>query len=310
MTMKTRSCPAEMRERLSGPMPSLKTPFTRDGAVDYAGLCRLIDFNLAAGARALMLTAGDSHYVALSEKEIAEVTRVTVAHTAGRALVIAADRYYHTAQAVEFATFARDTGADLLMVMPPDWGGSSTPQTFADHYRTVAEVMPVMLVSNVFIARGAKFGYDTLRLTLEQADNVVAIKDDMCGEFARKMSLLVHERWAVVSGGQKQNHLNNHPYGCDGYLSTFLSIKPAISHAYWRAVTTNDLPEMKRIIRDYDHPFFDLVMGLPGGFNAGIQAALELKGIAGRWRRKPYHSLTDAQLETFRDGLIRLGLLD
>lgn len=310
MSTPPRSCPPEMRARLSGPMPSLKTPFLRDGAIDYAGLRRLIDFNLAAGAQTLMLTAGDSQYVALTEREIAEVTKVTVEHTAGRALVIAADRYYHTGHAVEFAQYAHGVGADLLMVMPPDWGGSATPQTFADHYRAVAEVMPVMLVSNVFIARGAKFGYDTLKATLAATDNVIAIKDDMCGEFARKMSLLVHDRWAVVSGGQKQNHLNNHPYGCDGYLSTFISFKPEISHAYWRATQANDVAEMKRIIRDYDYPFFELVMGLPGGFNAGIQAMLELKGIAGRWRRKPYYSLSDAELEAFGANLRRLGPLD
>lgn len=290
-------------------MPSLKTPFTRDGAVDYDGLRRLIDFNLTAGAKALMLTAGDSQFIALSEKEIAEVTKVTVEHTAGRALVIAADRYYHTAQAVEFARYAREVGADIVMVMPPDWGGSSTPQTFTDHYRAVSEVMPVMLVTNVFGPRGNKFGYDTFKLLLSQAENIVAIKDDICGEFARKMSLLVQDRWAVVSGGQKQNHLNNHPYGCDGYLSTFLSIKPEISWTYWKAATANDLPEMKRIIRYYDNPFFDYVIGLPGGFNAGIQACLELKGIAGRWRRKPYYNLNDAEFAALGEKMKQLGLL-
>lgn len=298
-----------MRARLSGPMPSLKTPFNRDGSVDFTGLRNLIDCNLAAGAKALMLTAGDSHYVALSEQEIAEVTRVTIEHNAGRALVIAADRYYNTTQAVGFARFAKDAGADLLMVMPPDWGGSCTPATLAEHYRVVAAVMPVMLVSNVFIARGPKFGLDTLRLVLEATDRVVAIKDDMCGEFARKMSLLVHDRWAVISGGQKQNHLNNHPYGCDGYLSTLITFKPEIAHAYWQAVSANNLPEARRIIRDFDYPFFELVMGLPGGFNAGIQAMLELKGIAQRWRRKPYHSLSDQELEAFAAGLRKIGIL-
>jgi len=234
---------------------------------------------------------------------------VTIQHNAGRALVIAADRYYNTAQAVEFAGFARDAGADLLMVMPPDWGASATPQTFAEHYRTVAEVMPVMLVTNVFIARGAKFGLDTLKLVLGATDKVVAIKDDLCGEFARKMSLLVQDRWAVVSGGQKQNHLNNHPYGCDGYLSTFITFKPEIAHAYWQAISANNLPEARRIIRDHDFPFFELVMGLTGGFNAGIQAMLELKGIAQRWRRKPYHSLSDQELEAFAHGLRKIGIL-
>lgn len=310
MTSKYRGCPEEMRNRLAGPIPSLKLPFNQDGSIDYNGLRRLIDFNIAAGAKALMLTAGDSHYVALSESEIAEVTRVTVKHTAGRALVIAADRYYHTAQAVEFAHFVRDAGADLLMVMPPDWGGSSTPPSFAEHYQTVARVMPVMLVSNVFISRGQKFGLETIKTVLETAENVVAIKDDMCGEFARKMSLLVQERWAVVSGGQKQNHLNNHPYGCDGYLSTFISIKPEIAHTYWKAVASDNWAEIRRIVRDYDNPFFELVMGLPGGFNAGIQAVLELKGIAQRWRRKPYHSLSDRELEVLAHGLKKLGILD
>ena len=51
-------CSAEMRARLTGPIPSLKTPFLKDGAIDFDGLRRLIDHNLAAGARASMLTAG------------------------------------------------------------------------------------------------------------------------------------------------------------------------------------------------------------------------------------------------------------
>ena len=298
-----------MRARLSGPMPSIKTPFLRDGGVDYRGLRRLIDFNLGAGAKALMLTAGDSHYVALTEKEIAEVTKVTVQHTAGRALVIAADRYYHTTQSVKFARYAKEVGADLLMVMPPDWGGSCTTRSMAEHYQPVAEVMPVMLVTNVFISRGQKFGLETLEIVRDTVPNVVAVKDDMVGEFARKMALLVHDRWAVVSGGQKQNHLLTHPYGCDGYVSTFISFKPEISHAYWKAITRNDLAGARRIIRDYDFPFFELVMGLPGGFNAGIQAIHELTGVAQRWRRKPYHSLTDEQFEGLRTGLKKLRIL-
>ncbi len=260
-----------------------------------------------------MLTAGDSHYVALTEKEIAEVTRATIEHNAGRALVIAADRYYNSTQSAGVRRVHRadsDAAADLLMVMPPDWGGSSTPSTFAEHFQTVAEVMPVMVVTKIFISRGQKFGLVTLEIVRDKVPNVVAIKDDMCGEFAKKMALLVHGKWAVLSGGQKQNHLLTHPFGCDGYLSTFISIKPDLAHAYWSAVQKNDLVEMRRIIRDYDFPFFAYIMTLPGGFNAGIQAMLELKGIAKRWRRKPYRSLTDSELAILGEQMKQLGLLD
>ena len=117
----------QVRDAFTGPIASTRTPFQRDGQVDFDGLRNLIDFNLDAGSKAAVLTAGDSHLIALSDAEIAEVTRATVEHVRGRALVVAADRYYHTRQAVEFAGFARDAGADIVMILPPDWAGSSTP---------------------------------------------------------------------------------------------------------------------------------------------------------------------------------------
>ncbi len=291
----------EIRRALSGPVPSITTPFTRDGEVDYDGLRSMIDFDIAAGCRTVMLTAGDSHYICLSDEEIARVTKVTVEHTAGRAMVIAADRYYDTKRAVEFARYVREIGADILMVMPPDWADSCTPETLVEHYRAAAQHMPVMIVTNVFVRRGMDFGLKTMEMLLDRVDGVVAVKDDFCGEFARKMGLLVHGKWAVLSGGQKQNHLNNHPYGCDGYLSTFLGLKPEVARRYWNAIERNDLPEAVRVIRDYDMPFFDCVKTLPGGFDAGVHGALEIFGIAGRWRRPPYYSLNDEEMEALAD---------
>jgi 4-hydroxy-tetrahydrodipicolinate synthase len=245
----------------------------------------------------------------LSDDEIAAVTATTVEHVAGRALVVAADRYYHTRQAVEFATYARDTGADVVMVLPPDWGHSSTPESLATHYGAVAEVMPVMLVTGLFIPRGIDFGLQTLRAVLDRVDGVVAIKDDFCGEFARKMGLLVHERWAVWSGGQKQNHLNAHAYGCDGYLSSFLSFHPGTAHRYWAAIEADDLSAAAAVVRDVDMPFFDYVGGVQGGFDAAVHGILELYDIAGRWRPPPYHSLTDEEMDSLGDFLRGLSVL-
>lgn len=301
---------SEIRAQMTGPMPSLTTPFNRDGSIDFESFHRLIEFNLEAGAKTLMLTVGDSHYIALSEKEIAEVTRFTVKHTAGRALIIAADRYYNTAQSIEFAKFAKETGADVLMVLPPDWSGSCTSESFTEHYKAVADVMPVMPVTNVFGPRGAKFGLETLEMMRDRIPNIVAIKDDLTGEFCRKLGLLVHDQWAIVCGGQKQHHYAAWLYGCDGYLSTFLTLNPKIAHAYWAALQKGDTTEIRRIIRDIDMPFYDLILPMPGGFDAGMHAALELVGLAKRWRRKPYYSLSDAEMEKFGAELRKRSILD
>jgi dihydrodipicolinate synthase/N-acetylneuraminate lyase len=138
---------------------------------------------------------------------------------------------------------------------------------------------------------------------------VVALKDDVTGAFAREVATLAHERWALISGGQKQNHLDMHPYGVDGYMSSFLHFNPSVAHAYWAAITAGDLAAASEVIVRYDRPFFDAVLPLPGGFDAGIHAVFEAAGHAGRWRRGPYHDLTDAEYGAFVERLQDAGLL-
>ena len=298
----------EIRQLLTCPVASTPTTFNQDGSIDFDGLRNFIDFTIAGGTTTILLTYGDSLYTSLTDREVEEVTRVAVEHTAGRALVVAADRIWATPREVEFARQVREMGADVLMVLPPDWAHSCTEDTFVEHYATVAEELPVMVVTNLFIQR-QELGLRVLERLAGEAPNVVAVKDDVCGRFARKMSLAIHDRMAIISGGQKQNHLDIVPYGVDGYLSTFIKFKPAITQAYWQAVQAEDWNRVRDIVKIYDLPYFDFIMGLTGGFNAGIHGTLELFGVAQRWRRKPYYSLNDEEMERLAGFMKEKGLL-
>lgn len=297
----------EIRAALTGPVASMRTPFNKDGSIDYDSMRNMIDFDISAGSKTILLTIGDSLFSILTDQEIADLTRVVVEHTAGRAMVVAAEKSWWTGKAVEFARYVRDVGADVIMVSPPDWGNSCTPRTYLEHYAAVAEHIPVMVVTGVFIPRGMNFALETLKILVNEADNIVAIKDDFCGEFARKMSLLVYDRWAVFSGGLKQNHMNNFPYGCDGYLSTFITFKPEVTHNYWDAIEAQDLGKARAVIKNYDMPLFDFLDSLQGGCDAGLHGVTELFGLCKRWRRKPYYSLNDEEMERLKDFLKRLA---
>ena len=255
----------------------------------------------------MLLTYGDSLYSLLTDDEVAEVTRVVVEQTASRAAVVAADRIWWTGKTVAFARYARDVGADLLMVLPPDWAGSCTADTFVAHYAAVAAEIPVMVVTNVF-SRSHEMGLEVLRRLRDDVPGIVAIKDDLVGDFARKMALLLHGHWAIISGGQKQNHFDLIHYGCDGYLSTFVTFAPQITQAYWRAVKSQDLAEAARIIKEYDMPYFEAILGMVGGFDAALHGTYELFGLSQRWRRPPYHSLTDEQMEGLSQLFLDLNL--
>jgi 4-hydroxy-tetrahydrodipicolinate synthase len=307
--MKSKLTKDEVRQRLTGPIPSVKTPFNEDGSIDYEGLHNQIEFQLGAKCRTILLTDGDSHFECMSRQEIAEVTRKVCQQVGDRAMIVAADSFYGTAHSIEFANYARDCDADVLMVLPPNWANSCTPQTMAEHYAVVAEHLPVMIVTNIFIKQGADFGLETIRLALDLSENIVAVKDDMCGAFARRLCLLAHQHCAVFAGGQKVNHVNMWPYGCDGYLSTFMSFRPDIAWKYWHAIEANDIETARGVISDIDIPFFDFLIKT-GNWNAAMHGVLELFGICKRWRRKPYYSLNDEEMDGLAKFLHDKDLLD
>ena len=294
----------EVRQALTGPMMSLSTPFLISGDIDFDGVRRILDFTIEdGGSKAIIMTVGDSLYTLLSEDEISELTRVVVQHVNGRAMVVASDNFWATRHTIQFAQYARDLGADMLMVRPPDWANSCTVDTVVEHYAAVAAEgrIPLMTVTNFLIPRPPSFSMQVLSRLRDEVDGIYAVKDDMLGEFARRLSLLVHDRWAVFTSGTKRDVLNAAPYGLDGYMSNFILFNPEVAHAFFRAVQANDSVAMRMIIRDHDIPLWEFLADCEGSADAALHGLLELKGLAQRWRRKPYHSLNNEQMDQLSD---------
>ena len=283
---------------LAGPIASIRTPFTEDGAIDYASLRQIVEFDIAAGAGALLITWGDSLFAVLSDGEIAELTRAVIESAAGRAVVVACTGRWATAQAVEYASYCRSMGADLLQVFLPQWyPGCLNRRTTVAHHLAVGQHIPVMANSAEFQRNGAAEGLAIARELIERAAPVLAMKADVTGRYDGAMTSLVKDHWTIFAGGQKAFHLELWPYGCQGYLSTFVTFMPAVTRAYWRAVGADDRPAATRIIEQIDRPFFDAIVAMPGGFDAAMHGILEISGLAQRWRRAPFTSLDDATME-------------
>lgn len=298
----------EVRAALTGPVGTVRTPFLANGDVDHAGLARSVDRLIEAGSGAVILTYGDSLYSILSDAEVGAVTRAVVDRTAGRAMVIAADRQWATRQTAAFGREARGMGADLLMVLPPNWGGSLTPETVVEHYASVAAEIPVMIVTNLFGGPHQALGLKALEMARERVPGILALKEDVGDAFARKACLRVAEDWAVIAA-REELFLDVRLFGCVGYMTPFVFFLPDIVRRTWEAIGAGKWDVVRRFLMEFDHPFRDFVNRLPGGYNAGLMGVFELKGISGRWRRKPYHSLTDAELQNLRGFFEQRGWL-
>ena len=306
MCAQSQRCPSRIREALTGPCPSIRTPFTPDGEIDFEDLRSQIDFVIDAGAKVVILTAGDSLFTVLTDEEVGQLTKAVVEHVSGRAVVVAATGQWWTGRSAEFAQCCKELGADVLMVLPPDWSASTTVETLVAHYAAAAEHMPVMVVTNYLGRRSPAFAIDVIQALYNRVPGIVAVKDDVTGEFARKLCLMTHERWAIISGGKKENHMNMLPYGVDGFFSIHISFKPEIAWRYWQAVQDGSMDVARTVIRDYDIPLFDYVRAVEGGYDAAFHGILEIFGVMKRYRRPPYHTLSDEQMQELsaflRDG--------
>ena len=297
-----------VREALTGPVCSIPTPFRKsDDAIDKDALAKMIDFQIASGFKMIFLTPGNSHYNILTTGEMYELNKFCVEYTNKRALVCVTEYGSSTRRSVEMARAMKAAGADLMLPRCASWGGSVNQDTLVDFYLACAKEIPLMLIYPA--AASTENSISVQERVIAQTDRVLAIKDDVCNHISRRMTLKFADKCAVFAGGQKQHYLNVLPYGATGYLSTFGMFRPDIAWKFNEACNTGNRKMMTAIIRDYDMPYFSLVARQTGGFDAAIHATLELFGFGSRHRRAPYANMSDAEMEVFKDALMKLNII-
>ena len=130
---------------LAGVFPVMATPFDENGALDMAGLGRLVAFELDAGAHGLTILGNMGEVFKLSENERATVTAGVMDAVAGRAPVVVGIGPATTHLAAHYARVAQAQGADALLVPPPRQPGLSD-EALLHHYTAVAEAVAIPLV--------------------------------------------------------------------------------------------------------------------------------------------------------------------
>ena len=307
MTSQDRKSPDQVKTELEGPVMSIPTSFLADGSIDYDGVANVIETGIAGGTKVALLTIGDSQFAFMREQEVADITRFVVERATGRTLVVAATAAWATAQAVEFAHYARDVGADILMTLPV--GQASDTAGLAAHYKAVAAVMPVMIVG---------FPAHAMLDQLVDEPNICCMKEDGSDSYAVQTIERFDGHWKFMSGGLIGRHMLQWTYGCRSFMDWSTSFAPHVGMKLWNSLRANDVATAATVVRDVESPLFEmsghakLVGGgqsFPGGWQALWRACLELNGIASRHLRTPQVSGSDADLERIKPKLEQLGLL-
>lgn len=117
-------------------------------AVDYDRYAAHCDWLITNGCRGVGPNGSLGEYSSLTDDERRRVVQVAVEAVAGRGLVIAGAHGVGWHQAQRWAQYAKEDGADAVLLLPPIVYRANESEII-EHYRRVAEVgLPIMVYNN------------------------------------------------------------------------------------------------------------------------------------------------------------------
>lgn len=181
-----------------GIWPVAPTPFSADGVVDYEGMIRVLDCMIDQGVDGICILANFSEQFLISDAEREQLTRVCLEHAGERIPLIVTISHFATDIAVTRAKFAKQLGAEAVMMMAP-YHGALLKGTAEQTYEQLARVgdvgIPIMIQDAPL--SGVELPVDFLIKVAKTIDMVKMFKIE-CAGAAAKLRVLVDKGGAAI----------------------------------------------------------------------------------------------------------------
>ncbi len=237
---------------ITGSLVAIVTPMHQDGSLDLDAFRGLIDFHIEQGTDGIVVvgTTGESPTVNVEEHEL--LIAEAVKHAVGRIPIIAGTGANSTREAIELASFSKNSGADASLTVVPYYN-KPTQEGLYQHFKAIAEAvdMPHILY-NVPGRTVADMGNDTV-MRLAQIPNIVGIKD-ATGSIERGSDLLqraallkrTHGDFAIYSGDDAST-LALMLLGAHGTISVTANVAPELMHQMCAAALNGEVARAREI---------------------------------------------------------------
>ena len=224
--------------RLTGAFTALVTPF-RNGCIDEERYREFIEWQIQEGIDGLVPCGTTGESATLSHEEHEAVIRICIEQAKGRVPVIAGAGSNNTKEALGLARFAKQAGADALLLITPYYNKPSQEGLFA-HFKAVTDEVALPTIAyNVPGRTGVDFSNDSV-IALSQHPNIVGVKD-ATGDLSRisVMRAAIHGQFDYLSGDDP-SWLGYAAHGGHGVISVTSNVAPEGMVALHNAITAGD----------------------------------------------------------------------
>jgi 4-hydroxy-tetrahydrodipicolinate synthase len=280
-----------MDPRFRGLGVALVTPFRSNGGIDYAGLEKLIDHQIAGGVDYVVSMGTTGESVTLTKAEKHELLAQTIGFVRNRVPVVLGCGGNSTAGVIESLSSFDMDGVDAILSVSPYYN-KPTQEGIYQHYKAIAQVAlrPIILY-NVPGRTGSNMAADTTLRLARDFKNIIAIKE-ASANLDQMGRILKHKPkdFMLISGDDALT-LPIIALGGDGVISVVGNALPREFSTLVHAALKGDLDtarrEHLRLIEVIDLLFAE---GNPGG----IKNVLKVLGICGDTMRLPLVNISEA----------------
>jgi len=246
---------AAFRSRLEGVIAFPITPFRDDLSLDLEGLRRNLGALVEHRLCAVVAAGGTGEMYSLTPAEHAEVVRVTVQESRGRAPVVAGVGF-NAKLAVEMAASALGSGADAILALPPYYPSADEEGLLA-YYEAIGRATPLPLL--VYSRDWVNPGPTWVEKLVARAPTLVAWKEGQ-GDARRLQQIMarVGDRLHWIGGAGDDCVPAYYAMGIRSYTSSIATVAPRLSLQLHEAAAAGDSATLRRLMDTYVVPLYAL----------------------------------------------------
>jgi 4-hydroxy-tetrahydrodipicolinate synthase len=307
----------DLASRLSGIHAATIVPMTETYAVDETRLAEHIaQVSRTPGIRGLLVNGHAGENFVLTSAEKRRVVEIARANVPDDCLICSGINAESSLQLQSDAAEAEASGADLLLVFPPNSFalGHSHDAVLIHHELALAATSLPILVYGAPVGAG-HMAYDAATLTkLAQHPRIVGIKEGSWEVAAYEANLKLLKSLRpdfIVLGSGDEHLLTSYVIGSAGSQVSLAAVVPDLVVALWNAAERGDWTEARRL----HHLLYPLSVAVyrdaPGGrATARLKACLNLQGkLESTLVRPPQPQVSSLEIERLRAALVHAGCL-
>ncbi|MDD2882728.1 MAG: 4-hydroxy-tetrahydrodipicolinate synthase [Rhodoferax sp.] len=290
---------------ITGSIVALVTPMLADGNVDYPALRKLIDWHIAEGTDCIGVVGTTGESPTVSAQENCEIIRVAVEQSAGRVPIMAGCGSNCTAEAIEYARFAKSVGADCQLQVVPYYNKPTQEGQF-QHFKAIAEAVDLPLILYNVPGRSVADMLPETVLRLAEVPGIVGIKE-ATGDIGRAQWLIKQapKNFAIYSGDDP-TAVALMLCGGHGNISVTANVAPRLMHELCVAAIAGDVKRAMeiqfKVLPLHKHLFVE-ANPIP------VKWAVARMGLCGGTLRLPMTELTTANEAVVEAALRDVGLI-